>query len=597
MARHPSTTGTACVIAASCCSQWSLFVAVIVMAESCLFGAAGVSGGPSSVKGTRGSEAIQVDTHASVQYSSVDALFPDLRGLTQAPARAASSAATRPASTKAVKVDGGTIEYLHAEDILDHQSTTATPASGFDSSKVKDDGRGWPTWGPGRAQGSGLHLRRSLEDVLVVMFATMANESLSERFDSSERVFLSLAALRKLRMEYNHITYKALHGRVWDLAPSGAIGVVLCFSALGSRDHNGQHQLLVATASLEGGEVVVTGSEEERCLGDGGCSLRVPMRTAVERVRCAMGVTLADLFEVLEAAVNKRRLLAGRGVLYGRKTCVVRNGSTSWPFSAVRRSRGGTWVCLSCRTSDVTCDHAGSALAAAKAAEDGTETVSETEETDEDEADLVSLFNSDPAKHQEASGAVEGPPHLPSATLPLVPVNRVKWRARSNESRHLVPPLVAQRERAELMRALRDPSHRVSYPAGAQCPYCLVGRASKTPVRDKVATVEFEDGVVLAAVKVWRCHKCLYRVLPDGKARGVVFSSSCTAYSEAFLFEVAVNLARNGSSLHSTAYLREAFVELHTGSKYPPTTDRLRSVTTLRQALLLYLSLVLKDLP
>ena len=380
------------------------------------------------MKGTGGSGAIQVDAHASIQYSSVEALFPNLRGLTQAPARAASTAATRPGSTRAITVDGGTIEYFHAVVILDDQSTTATPASGFDASKVKDDGRGWPTWGPGRAQGSGLQLRRSLEDVLVVMFATMANESLSE-------------------------------------------------------------------------------------------------------------------------------------------------------------------------TSDVTCNHASSALAAAKAVEDGTETGSETEETEEDEADLLSLVKSDPAKYQEASGAVEGPPHLPSATLPFVPVNRAKWRARSNESWYLVPPLVAHRERAELMRALRDPSHRVSYPAGAQCPYYGVGRASKTPLRDKVATVELEDGVLLAAVKVWRFHKCLYRVLPDGKARGVVFSSLCTAYSEAFLFKVAVNLARNGGSLHSTACLREAFVDLHTGSKYPPTADRLRSVTTLRQALLLYLSLVLRDLP
>jgi len=201
MARHPSATGAACVIAASCCSQWSPFVAVIAMAASCLFGAAGVLGGPSSVKGTRGSRAIKVDAHASKQYSSVDARFPDLRGLTKAPARAASSAATRPASTKAVKVDGGTIEYLHAENILDDHSTTATPASGFDESRVKDGGRGWPTWGNGRTQGSGLQLRRSLEDVFVVMFATMENESLSYPFYSSERVFLSLEAVRKLRME------------------------------------------------------------------------------------------------------------------------------------------------------------------------------------------------------------------------------------------------------------------------------------------------------------------------------------------------------------------------------------------------------------
>lgn len=90
-----------------------------------------------------------------------------------------------------------------------------------------------------------------------------------------------------------------------------------------------------------------------------------------------------------------------------------------------------------------------------------------------------------------------------------------------------------------------------------------------------------------ATVETWRCQKCLFLILPDGKARGVVFQSCYTAYSEAFLFEVAVNLARNGSSLHSASYLREAFQELHPGSKYPLATKRMRSVTTLRKTLLL----------
>ncbi|KAK1861820.1 hypothetical protein I4F81_004400 [Pyropia yezoensis] len=122
-------------------------------------------------------------------------------------------------------------------------------------------------------------------------------------------------------------------------------------------------------------------------------------------------------------------------------------------------------------------------------------------------------------------------------------------------------------------------------------------RKDGTRIVKKTCKVEFEDGVVVAAVETWRCHQCLFRVLPDGKARGVVFHSCYTAYSEAFLFEVAVNLARNGSSLHSASYLREAFQELHTGSKYPEGSSRVRSVTTLTKALLFYLALVLKDLP
>jgi len=94
-----------------------------------------------------------------------------------------------------------------------------------------------------------------------------------------------------------------------------------------------------------------------------------------------------------------------------------------------------------------------------------------------------------------------------------------------------------------------------------------------------------------------RCHKRLFRVPPDGVERGVIFLSCYTVYSEAFLFEVAVNLARNSTSLHATAYLREAFTKLDTGCKYPQSNKRMRSVTTLRKALLLYLSLVINGLP
>lgn len=65
---------------------------------------------------------------------------------------------------------------------------------------------------------------------------------------------------------------------------------------------------------------------------------------------------------------------------------------------------------------------------------------------------------------------------------------------------------------------------------------------------------------------------------------------------EAFLLEVVVILARDGSSLHFASYLREAFQDLHVGSKYPPFTKRMRLVTAVRKALRLYLALVIKGL-
>lgn len=80
---------------------------------------------------------------------------------------------------------------------------------------------------------------------------------------------------------------------------------------------------------------------------------------------------MSDMFMVLAAASRVGHLRDGHGVLYGERTCVVRNGNTSWPFSAVRRTRGGSWVCRSCRTGDGTCDHAASAVTALKLIAEG----------------------------------------------------------------------------------------------------------------------------------------------------------------------------------------------------------------------------------
>jgi len=531
-----------------------------------------------------------------MEYTSVDALFPELG------AASAAAAETRPAAATTHRLDGGAFEYTSAKDVLAAKTTNASPAGGFDSSTMRVPGGGWPKAGPGREDGSGLRLRDSLDDVLVVMFATMAYQSLTKRFDSSEETFTALSALRSLRRSCKRITYAALRNRAWDLAPSGAIGVVLRFCGIGSRDDKGKHQVLVVSVSLEGEDVVCCCSEEERCLGPGGCSVRSPVVAALEKVRTAMAVNMVDLFLVLSAPVKVRRLHAGRAVLYGEKTCVVRNGKTSWPFSAVRRTRGGSWVCLSCRTADGRCDHVNASVSADRERDDGLGDDSSDSDVQEDEGDgeearLLAAAGLRDAGDLAAAGAVELPPHLPGTTTPLPPINRFKFSSRSAESRHLVPPLVAQRERATMMCSLRNPALKMHYTAGAQCPYCLVSRSSRTRIEVKHAKVEFEDGAVPATVETWRCPQCLFRVLPDGAARGVIFQSCYTIYSEAFLFEVAVNLARNGSSLHATSYLREAFSELHLSSKYPGASKRMRSVTTLRKALLLYLALVIKGLP
>jgi len=329
--------------------------------------------------------------------------------------------------------------------------------------------------------------------------------------------------------------------------------------------------------------------------------MRAAVLRALDEVQTAMHVTRMDMFTVLGASVKASRLQAGRRVLYGAKVFVFCNGKTSSPFSAVRRTRGGSWMCLSCRTGDATCDHAGAAIAAVKAevgglGDDSSDSNVEEEE-ESDEARFLQLAGLRAATNDRATGAAELPPHLPPPTDPLVPVNRFKWRARSDASRHLVLPVAAQRERAALMRALRDPCHKVCYTVGPRCPFCLVGRAHKTPIETKNGKVEFEDCVVPAATGTWRCHQCFFLVLPDGVARGVVFHSCYTIYSEAYLFEMAVNLSRNGTSLHATAYLRLAYAELSSSKKYPLASKHMRSATTLGKALLLYLALVIKGLP
>lgn len=200
----------------------------------------------------------------------------------------------------------------------------------------------------------------------------------------------------------------------------------------------------VLTVSLNEDQVAYACSLEERCLDHKGCSWRSSMNAALDQVRTAMGVTMCDLFMVLGAAVKTRRLVDGHGVLYGEKTCVVRNGNTSWPFSAVRRTRGGSWVCLSCRTGDGTCDHAGTAMAAAKAHADGLDDSSDSDAEEEDGADETGLLESaglTDTADEDVTGTTEVPPHLPAATEAVMPVNRYKWFSRSDEPRHLVPPL------------------------------------------------------------------------------------------------------------------------------------------------------------
>jgi len=73
--------------------------------------------------------------------------------------------------------------------------------------------------------------------------------------------------------------------------------------------------------------------------------------------------------------------------------------------------------------------------------------------------------------------------------------------------------------------------------------------------------------------------------------------SRFTAYSEASLLVLAVNLSRSGCSLWSYSFLRSGYSKLAASLKYAPNSSLLRSVGTFRKALKLYLSLIIKGLP
>ena len=489
----------------------------------------------------------------------------------------------------------GDVVFVDADDLRRAPAAAALASTPPDPrlSFIERPG-GYPRRGPGRKKGSGLDLRESLLKVLLVLLSTSAYMNLMELFAPDELVHVNLKGLRDLRYKLSKITDKALRTRAWDLSRSGAVGVLIKYGTGGSRDDRGRHLAVAVEVSLTKDGVVCVCSEAEKCLGEGGCSMQEPMYKALDEVRLAAGVTMADLFVILGASRRMRSRAVGRAVLYGPSTCVVRMQGGSWPYAVVRKTRTANWICFSCRTADGSCQHAAAASAAARG---GAADASESEGgSDDDNAggDGSAGDGRGPMEHgngrgkqawQDASGlAVEG--RRP---------DRGKQTPQSLLPRHIVPPLAAQAERATILLALQDPSITLFFPAADKCPYCHVERLTDRTLREVL--VECGEGVASGVVYTWRCHSCNYRVIPDGRDRGIVFTSSSTAYSEVFLFEMSVNLSRNGSSLRSSAYLRDAYRELSSDHVYPDAKDKLGSVTTLRKAIILYLSLVIAGVP
>ena len=444
--------------------------------------------------------------------------------------------------------------------------------------------KGWKEPGPGRGRGRGLNVRERTCSVLVALFCNELHQNLRENYESDSVAARAMAGLEALRLGTG-VSKKALRTRGWSLSRSGAVGVLLKLGHSKSRTDACKQHSVAINVSLEGAgdhkRPVCACSGPEKCLGTG-CSFQADMAMALEAVRASMEMTLSEVFEVFESSVRGVARTSGTAVPYGAMLCTVSGGEASWPFAVVRRTLSKRWVCVSCVTADGDCIHQASAVAVVAGGGEG------GFNSGDDGTPHVRFPDDDPVGDGE-------PPVAPGN--PYVLYSRFSEVHQSRLFRDLVPPTAAQETRIDLMRAAASHETTLEFPAAPMCPYCEVGPSPNKPPIPHECRIEFDDGSVTANVYSWRCQSCLLRVMPDGREHGIVFSSPFTAYSEAFLFEVAVNLSRNGCSLRSSSDLRLGYSELKASLKYVPRSSRLRSVATLRKALTLYLVLVIKGLP
>jgi len=220
---------------------------------------------------------------------------------------------------------------------------------------------------------------------------------------------------------------------------------------------------VAVVTSLKNSRVVCTCSEAETCLAIGGCSMQEPMELALQEVRSALAVTMADLFVILGASQRLSSRAVGRAVLYRPFTCVVRMPGGSWPYAVVRKTRTANCVCFSCRTSYGSCQHAAAAAAAAKgAAADGSDAEADT---GDDGSGGDEAMGTDEHRNKEPGAGAGGVAEEGSSP------DRRKQMPQSMLPRHLVPPGAAQQERAMTVHALVDPAAIVLFfPAAYVCP-------------------------------------------------------------------------------------------------------------------------------
>lgn len=133
----------------------------------------------------------------------------DLDGVEYSTAEDALAASRAVAAPQGIAVPSrrsadGDVVFVDVDEVLRSAGTIK-----LGSAAVAQPG-GFPRGGRGRILGSGLDVRESLHNVLVVLLATSAYLNLTEIFEPEEADQVDLQGLRNLRNSLASVTYKAL---------------------------------------------------------------------------------------------------------------------------------------------------------------------------------------------------------------------------------------------------------------------------------------------------------------------------------------------------------------------------------------------------
>lgn len=424
---------------------------------------------------------------------------------------------------------------------------------------------GYPKAGPGRPKGSGLHVRDSLEEIALVIFCRDLRTLFSAGEPSDVISATELSALAALRTRHAQCSDKKLAERAFSLVPLAGVGLIAKFGRDEIREEDGPEQaVVIELTALYNDELLCACSSPEQCFLTG-CTFAEPVKSAWRKVSEACAVAPAALLRSMYERMGEP-LAEGDARMCGDMLCAVRGSGGNWPWMLVRKSRAAFWTCMSCVEQGLLCSHAAAARAAYSLFLDNQEDVSDDEEE----------------------------PETPAAIRRQL---ALKYQ-RSHRPRFAVPSLVAFATEQKLRTcALTDTPFDLKAPEFCPVPGCP--RAYKLARRSGIVrgAVEFEEGSAPCDVQWWLCQRCNVKVMDDGLEHGIIFGSIETGYTEPFLFNVAAGLVANGSCVSATVDLRENVLQLSGSERLPLKANAVRTLPTFRQALMLYLELVVEGFP